>query len=60
MRRYGSKQVSKTHNRVALAQVLLTRASLDDVNLESLSRSYGVSVADIDRMVAAERQRRGQ
>lgn len=60
MKRYGSKQVSKAHNRVALAQVLLARASLDEVNVESLSRSYGIAVPEIDKMIAAERQRRGR
>lgn len=60
MRRYGSKQVSKAHNRVALAQVLLARADLSGLNIESLSRSYGVAVPEIDRMIASERARRGQ
>lgn len=59
MRRCGSKQVSKAHNRTALAQVILARADLGGLSAESLSRSYGVAVPDIDRMIAAELARRG-
>lgn len=58
MRKFGSKAPNKAQQRTALAQLLVMRASLDGLNLESLSRSYGLPVPDIDRMVASERQRR--
>jgi hypothetical protein len=58
MRRYGSKQVSKAHNRAALAMLLVQRPNLDSLDLAGLSRSYGLPVSEIDKMIAAERTRR--
>lgn len=58
MRKFGSKQVSKAHNRAALTALLIHRACLDSIDLAGLSRSYGLPVPEIDKIIAAERSRR--
>lgn len=58
MRQFGSKKPSKAHNRAALSQLLIMRASLDGVDVDGLSRSYGLPAPEIATMVAHERQRR--
>ena len=57
-RRYGSKQVSKTHNRTALSMLITMRDRLDNVDVASLARSYGVPEAQVAEMVKAEIARR--
>lgn len=58
MRQYGSKRVSKVSTHSALRSLLVMRDDLSTVDLASLSRSYGVAVPEIDRLIAEERQRR--
>lgn len=57
-RQFGSKSPSQAHQRAALGQLLVLRPSLDGLDLASLSRSYGLPVPEIDRMIATERKRR--
>lgn len=50
-RRYGSKRMTKTHNRTALRSVLVMREKpLTDADKVSLARSYGVTVEDVEKM----------
>lgn len=58
MRQFGSKTVSKAHQRTALGQLLIMRASLDGVDAGSLARSYGLPLPEIEQMIAGERRRR--
>ena len=58
MRNYGSKQVSKRSQRMALEQMLRMTTALDRLQPDSLSRSYGLPVDEISKMLAYERQRR--
>jgi hypothetical protein len=57
-RQFGSKQVSQTHNRAALHQVIIFRENLDGLDPESLSRSYGVPVDQVRNAIAEERTKR--
>lgn len=57
-RQFGSKQVSKAHNQVALKQVILFRENLDGLDPESLSRSYGVPVDQVRAAIQNERLKR--
>lgn len=58
MRQYGSKTVSKVHQRTALGQLLVMRATLDGIDPAGLSRSYGLPVPEVETLIAAERNRR--
>lgn len=57
-RHYGNRAPGKAAQRVALMSMLWFRRSLDGVDLESLSRSYGLSAAEVCAAVEAERVRR--
>lgn len=59
-RSYGSKQPSRAYQRTALQMVLVHRENLDGVNVESLARSHGIAVAEVERALSEERQRRAQ
>lgn len=59
-RSFGSKRPSRAHNRTALLAVLTHRESLAGVNVESLARSTGLAVAEVEKAVADERVRRGR
>lgn len=51
-RQYGSKRVSKAHNRAALRGVLVMREKpLTETDKASLARSYGVRVEDVERIM---------
>lgn len=58
-RQYGSKQPSRAYHRASLLAALVQRETLEGVNVESMARSFGLSVAEIERAVADERRRRG-
>ena len=61
-RQFGSKTVSRAHLRTSLFAVLTMREKpLSDRDLESLARSHGCSVADVEKVaaeIAGERARR--
>lgn len=57
-RRFGSTTPSKAQQRVALHSLLVMRRTLDGLNVESLSRTHGLPVAEVSTMLAAERARR--
>ena len=57
-RQFGSKQVSKAHNRAALMQVIIFRENLDGLNVESLSRSYGVPATEVIQILENEKRKR--
>ncbi len=58
MRHYGKSPPSKAYNRTALLQLLTLRASVVGLSVDSLARSYGVSIADVEKMIATEVERR--
>lgn len=57
-RSYGAKAPSKAAQRTALVSLLAMRRTLEGVDSASLSRSYGVPVAEVVALVAAETRRR--
>lgn len=57
-RQYGSKQVSKAHNRTALMQVIAYRENLDNISAESLARSYGMPVPEVAQLIENEKHKR--
>lgn len=53
-RSFGSKQVSKAYHRTALRSVLMMREKpLSDADKISLSRSHGVSLEQIEGLIAS-------
>jgi hypothetical protein len=53
MRRFGNKAPSKKAHRAALVALLIRRDKpLDEAALISLSRSYGATVSEIERLWA--------
>lgn len=59
-RQFGSRRVSKAYNRASLQMVLVQRADLAGLDVESLARSHRLPVAEVERAVAAEADRRGR
>lgn len=61
-RLYGSKTVSRAHLRTSLFAVLTMRERpLSDRDKDSLARSHGCAVADVEKVaaeIAGERKRR--
>ena len=57
-RSFGSKRVSRANHRVSLQSVLLCREDLDGLNPESLARSHGLPLAEVEKAIAAERVKR--
>lgn len=58
MRRYGSKAVSVTHNQTILRSVIVMADDPDRLDRNSLSRSYGVPVDVVGRLIRDEKVRR--
>lgn len=57
---YGNKARTREQKRAALVQMLVMRRSLDGVTVESLARSYGLPVGEIDKLLRAETARRAR
>ena len=60
-RQFGSKRMTKQHNRTALFQCLVMRENIDltERERETLCRCYGVTIPVLESMLADERSRRG-
>lgn len=58
MRSFGPKKRTKTEQRTSLFLMLTMRRSLDDINVETLVRSYGVKPDEAAQMLADEQARR--
>lgn len=60
-RRFGSKKPSTSQQRVALQSLLAMREKpLSDADKVSLSRSYGLSVSEIEQVAASVARGRRQ
>lgn len=57
-RQFGNKKPSKAVQRATVQMLLVQRPSLDDLNLDSLVRSYGLPAAEIEALIKAEKARR--
>ena len=55
---YGNRKRTKADQRTAAFTMLTMRESLEGVNIETLTRSYGLSEAQAFEMLAAEHKRR--
>lgn len=58
-RHFGKKRPTKAALMSALQANIIMRESLDNIEHTSLCRSYGVAAAELDALIATERQRRG-
>jgi hypothetical protein len=55
---FARKAPSKQAQRTALVSLLAMRRTLEGVDAESLSRSYGLPAAEVSQLVEQERRRR--
>lgn len=56
--RYASKEVTRQHQRTMLGALLIMRDRLDNVDVESLARSYGTTPDEVRKAIDHETQRR--
>lgn len=56
--RYASKEVTRQHQRTMLGALLIMRDRLDNVDVDSLARSYGTTPDEVRRAIDHETQRR--
>ena len=54
-----ARKITKREHRVSLMALLCHRETLDGIDCQSLARSYGLDVAEVEKAVADERGRRG-
>jgi len=57
-RSYGSKRPSRAYKAAALQLVLVQRADLDSLSVDSLARSYGFKPAEVEHAISEEKRRR--
>lgn len=55
---HARKAPTKGQQRAALRSLLAMRRTLDGLDRDSLSRSYGLPPDEVERMIRAERARR--
>lgn len=56
--RNSPKHVTAAQHRTTLRHILVTRETLDGIDAGSLSRSFGLSLAEVEALVAEEAMRR--
>lgn len=56
--RYASKEVTRQHQRTMLGALLIMRDRLDNIDVESLARSYGTTPDEVRKAIDHETQRR--
>lgn len=59
-RRHSPKHVTAAQHRLTLRHILVTRESLDGIDVGSLVRSYGLSEPEVTALIAEEQFRRAR
>jgi len=57
-RRPQTKQITLAQHRLTLRHILISRDTLDGIDAGSLSRSFGLSLPEVDALISEEAFRR--
>ncbi len=57
-RRHQQKHVTAAQHRTTLRHILISRETLDGLDVGSLVRSFGLALAEVEALVAEEQMRR--